>query len=164
MAAFTLRTPSLDDVAAIAELHRESWRATYTGKAPLRILDAVAEPGLREAQWRQRLAPGWAERGERLVVAEVDGRLVGVAWSRPTPESEAPRPRALEQLWTSADVHGTGVGAALLDAVLGDAPAWLWVHETNARAIAFYRRRGFEAESPRVTRYDGPPYDFRMVR
>jgi len=36
------------------------------------------------------------------------------------------------------------VGQALLDHVLGDSPAMLWVAAQNPRAIAFYRRNGFE--------------------
>jgi ribosomal protein S18 acetylase RimI-like enzyme len=42
--------------------------------------------------------------------------------------------------------HGTGIGQALLDEVLGEEPAMLWVAKENPRAIAFYRRNGFELD------------------
>lgn len=34
---------------------------------------------------------------------------------------------------------------------VADAPAFLWVAEDNARALAFYRRNGFEPDDARDT-------------
>ena len=164
MADHVLRIPTLDDVDAIADVHRAAWHDTYTGKLPQELIDRLAAPGLREEQWREWLAPGWRATGRRIVVGEVVGRIVGFACAQPTPEPEAPRPLELRLLYSLTETHGSGLGAALFDAVVGDAPAWLWVHETNARALAFYRRRGFALEEPPVTRYEGPPFDLRMVR
>lgn len=45
-----------------------------------------------------------------------------------------------------ADLHGTGAGQLLLDAVLGDSPALLWVAKDNPRARRFYARNGFAAD------------------
>ncbi|MEJ1192270.1 GNAT family N-acetyltransferase [Pseudarthrobacter sp. CCNWLW207] len=47
-------------------------------------------------------------------------------------------------LYTYAGFHGSGVGTALLAAVIDDnAPAALWVAHPNPRAQAFYRKNGF---------------------
>ena len=46
-------------------------------------------------------------------------------------------------------VHGTGVGQALLDAVIGKDSAYLWVLEDNPRAQAFYRRNSFVPDGRR---------------
>jgi predicted GNAT family N-acyltransferase len=50
-------------------------------------------------------------------------------------------------LYVIAAEHGTGTGAALLDAVIGphDSAA-LWVADPNPRAQAFYRKYGFVAD------------------
>ncbi|MDO4897881.1 MAG: N-acetyltransferase [Rothia sp. (in: high G+C Gram-positive bacteria)] len=81
---------------------------------------------------------------------------VGFALSRPGPlpwELEVPLPpaaegtRELTHLYTLAKTHGTGLGAALFDAVLYEGEqAYLWYILGNERALAFYGRRGFEVE------------------
>ena len=66
-------------------------------------------------------------------------------------------------LYVVAELYGTGVGRRLLETTIGRRPAYLWVLDGNARAVAFYERQGF--------RFDGrtksdPPYgrERRMVR
>ena len=61
-----------------------------------------------------------------------------------------PRPVELARLYADRAWHGRGVGAALMTATLdaaralGAATLWLGVWERNDRAIAFYRKCGFE--------------------
>ena len=38
------------------------------------------------------------------------------------------------------------MGPRLLEAAIGDAPAYLWVFEANDRARGFYARQGFEPD------------------
>ncbi|MHA7200304.1 GNAT family N-acetyltransferase [Arthrobacter alkaliphilus] len=69
-------------------------------------------------------------------------------------------------LYTLRRVHGLGVGQALVDAVIGNSAAFLWVLEDNPRAQAFYRKNGFR---PDGTRELLPPEwhelpEIRMVR
>lgn len=83
-------------------------------------------------------------------------RPVGFALSRPGPlpwEYEVDLPlapegtRELTHLYTLESVHGTGLGAALFDAVLyPDEPAYLWYIVGNQKAVRFYEQRGFEQE------------------
>lgn len=54
--------------------------------------------------------------------------------------------RELEGIYSPARVHGSGVGQLLLDAVIADSPAYLWVLDGNARAEAFYRRNSFRRD------------------
>lgn len=78
---------------------------------------------------------------------------VGFALSRPGPlewERRTGLPlvpegtRELTHLYTRASTHGTGLGAALFDAVLyEDEPAYLWYIKGNERAVQFYEHRGF---------------------
>ena len=53
-------------------------------------------------------------------------------------------------------------GQALLDAVLGEEPAQLWVAEANPRAIRFYERNGFRADGATLT--DPAVEDLREIR
>ena len=47
--------------------------------------------------------------------------------------------------------HGMGVGQALLDAAIGDRPALVWaLGGSPTRALAFYRRNGFEPDGTEV--------------
>jgi len=72
------------------------------------------------------------------------------------------------QLWglyVLAELHGTGVGQALLDAVIPPrTPAQLYVAKGNARAEAFYRRNGFEVDGLEVLDDRFDLVELRMVR
>jgi ribosomal protein S18 acetylase RimI-like enzyme len=45
--------------------------------------------------------------------------------------------------------YGTGVAQALMAEAIGDRAAYLWVVEGNDRAIAFYRKHGFDLDGVR---------------
>jgi L-amino acid N-acyltransferase YncA len=100
-------------------------------------------------------AEGWArivERGETDVfVAERDGTIVGWATAGRGRDDDAPRDRELEGIYLLASAYGSGAGQQLLDAAVGDAPAYLWVMDGNGRAEAFYRRNGFTRDGATMT-------------
>lgn len=52
-------------------------------------------------------------------------------------------------MYTLRRTYGTGLGAALLKAAAGEAPAYLWVFEANLRAQAFYATNGFRSDGKR---------------
>ena len=76
--------------------------------------------------------------------------MVGYAKVNP-PWLPDPEPGAMQlsQLYVARSLHGTGVAATLMDWAIDSARAadatamLLTVWEENARARAFYRRRGF---------------------
>ena len=72
----------------------------------------------------------------------------------------------LYSLYTLNRTYGTGLGAALLTAALGDSPAYLWVLTANPRARTFYGKPGFRADGKRTVMppdwYELP--EMRMVR
>lgn len=99
-----------------------------------------------------------AEPGSVVLLAEETGtndgvRLAGYAHLR---SAEAPAavsgtaPLELKRFYVDARHRGGGLAHALMSAVLrtaadgGAGTLWLGVWEHNARAIAFYRRHGFE--------------------
>ena len=140
----------------------ESWRETYRGLMRDEVLD---DPGLvasRERFWTAALTD---ERyaANRAAVAERDGAIVGVAMSGPPLDADATWSRQLYILYVLAAQHGSGAGAALLDAVVsaGEDVA-LWVADPNPRAQAFYRRHGFVADG--TTTVDDGVTEIRMRR
>lgn len=157
-----VRAARLDDVPAMARVIVESWRETYRGLMRDEVLD---DPGLvasRERFWTAALTD---ERyaANRAAVAERDGAIVGVAMSGPPLDADATWSRQLYILYVLAAQHGSGAGAALLDAVVsaGEDVA-LWVADPNPRAQAFYRRHGFVADG--TTTVDDGVTEIRMRR
>ncbi len=117
--------------------------SAYTGTLQL--------PFPSRENWRKRLAE--PADGHVILVACVDGQVVGNAGLHPAGNS----PRRAHALALGVTVpsawQGKGVGTALLAALTGLADGWLpvfrlelTVFADNARAIALYRKFGFEEE------------------
>ncbi|GAB2694391.1 ribosomal protein S18 acetylase RimI-like enzyme [Microbacterium marinum] len=160
--ALTIRTPSSADATALADLHVQTWRETYTHLLPEGYFDEAFIRG-RHEMWAR--LTGDAREDLTVRLAEVDGVLVGLAMSGPPQGDDPPRDRQLYFIYVAASAHGTGAGQALLEAVLGDAPALLWVAKQNPRAIAFYRRNGFAFDGVEQLDPGAPAItDLRMVR
>lgn len=104
--------------------------------------------GDREERWRSRLAMP----GSHNLVAELDGRPVGMASGVPTDD---PMARELIAMWVSPTARGTGVGDALIVGVAqwasssGASRLRLAVFEHNSAAKGLYRRNGFTDLAPR---------------
>lgn len=163
--SFVVRAPREDEADRLAALHVASWRETYEHLLPAGFFTAE-HSAKRQQMWRNMLGnprESWVIR-----LAEVDGRTIGFAMSgptAPTADHSIPRERQLFMLYVLREFHGSGAGQALLDAVLGTAPAVLWVAAENPRAVAFYRRNGFEFDGVVQTDPTAPAItDARMVR
>jgi GNAT superfamily N-acetyltransferase len=105
-------------------------------------------------------------------VAELERQWVGIATGLPRDPDAPEDPRAvLVGMYVSGEARGHGIGAALVDAVVGWARErkadglGLWVTATNATAIALYRRCGFESRDERRPLPHTPSVEMlRMVR
>ena len=139
-----------------------SWQETYRGLMPDRVLDDPGSVAARERFWTAALVDE-RYRANRVAVAERDGALIGVAMAGP-PETAEPGWRLhLYVLYVLSAHHGSGAGAALLDAVVHpDESAALWVADPNPRAQAFYRKHGFIADG--TVQVDDGVREIRMVR
>ena len=146
-----IRPAVIADAPGIARVHWDSHQTTYvqTGRVSRERVEAWTMV-IRVSFWTANLAiandvyPA-PEGFHRMAiwVAEVDGEIVGWANTSGGRDDDAPRDLELEGLYVLDAHHGTGVGQALLDAAIGDRPAYLWVLGDNPRAHAFYRRNGF---------------------
>ncbi|WP_240643924.1 GNAT family N-acetyltransferase [Antribacter gilvus] len=145
---FILRKAGPADADACGRVHYESWVETYTGMANDAFWErASAERSIEN--WRQWLDDG-RDNGLDATIAEVDGVVVGLAFARASRENYGFAPvRDLElyTLYVLRAYHGTGIGQALLDAVVPPGtPAQLWAAEHNPRSRAFYERNGFRTD------------------
>jgi len=139
----TIRPAIADDAAAGAALHIACWREAY---APFtdpdvlaRLTDDLEE---RTARWHSYIADGLPRW---LAVAD-EGELVGFASAGPGRDGDIDLDLELYAIYVRASQYGGGVGPRLLEAAIGDAPAYLWVFEANDRARGFYARQGFEPD------------------
>lgn len=158
----TVRGPVNADVPGMARILVQSWRETYRGLMPDRVLDDPSFVERREQFWTAALTdPRYSEN--KIAVAELDGQLIGVGMSGPAQDEDATWDRQLYVLYTGAAVHGLGAGAALLDAVIETtASAGLWVADPNPRAQAFYGKHGFAPDG--AFQVDDGVREIRMVR
>ena len=156
---FLIRAARVDDAEAIAAVRTRSWRESYAHILSPEFLAAL-DPTAGVAGLRAAIG-----RGATMPVAEVDGEVRGFAIAGPAREDDAPRDLELNLIYQLASLHGSGSGQALLDSAIADRPAFLWVAELNPRAIAFYRRNGFEADgAAKVSAEWENLAEIRMVR
>ncbi|HEX5725089.1 MAG TPA: ribosomal protein S18-alanine N-acetyltransferase [Longimicrobiaceae bacterium] len=100
-----------------------------------------------------------------IYVAETGGRVVGyaAAWTV-IDQSE------LGNVAVTAAARGAGIGGALVDAIVervrrrGSRECFLEVRESNHRAQALYRRRGFAVVGRRRAYYAAPMEDALVMR
>ena len=144
-----IRPARIDDAAWVAVLAERTFRETYT---------AYNTPDDMERYVAEHFGPAHqtAELGDaRLVtlVAEVDARLAGYTQLArgPAPNGvNAVTPMEVVRFYVDRPWHGSGLAHELMAAAVdaarnGGADAlWLGVWERNPRAIAFYRKCGFQ--------------------
>jgi putative acetyltransferase len=122
--------------------------------------DASVYPGLMQLPFPSE--SGWAERvaqaptpgsAELQIVAERDGEPLGSLGLHPVGLHVRRRHVAMLGISVIGSAQGQGVGSALMQAALDYADRWaqllrieLNVYTDNHRAIALYRRFGFELE------------------
>jgi len=104
--------------------------------------------------WRQRLTQmAGSEKGDLLLVVEVDGAVTGSAGLHSTGASPRRRHAMGLGIQVLPDWQGRGVGSLLMQSLCDYADRWLgvWrleltVYTDNHRAQALYRRFGFADE------------------
>ncbi|MBT2533022.1 GNAT family N-acetyltransferase [Arthrobacter sp. ISL-48] len=114
----------------------------------------------------QRRLPYLDSPDPRMVALDSYNEIVGFADAGPGRDEDQPAGLELYSIYTLRRTHGTGLGAALLNAAIGDSSAYLWVLEGNPRALAFYRKSGFRPDGARKLLPPGwnELPEFRMVR
>jgi len=99
-----------------------------------------------------------------VVATGSDGEIVGFASAGPTRDEDAPTQWELYSINVLSAHHGTGVADQLVAAVIAQRSATAWVVKDNARAVAFYRRYGFDGDGAVKLHEGSGASEMRMVR
>lgn len=176
---YAVRPLQVEDATAVGAVHIRVWRETYADHMPADYLAAL-DPRVSAERWRLRAEVDDPQARVLVAVAHHDetdegaghgedehgegDEIVGMAAAGVTRDADAPTAWELYSINTIAEVHGSGLADRLLDAALGGRHASLWVLESNARARAFYRRRGFVADGAVKLHEATGLAEVRMVR
>ena len=144
-----LRRATLGDAPSLAVLAERTFRDSFSARNSPDNMDLhCARHFSPEIQAREI-----ADRGLVTTLALEAGQFVGfsqMTLEKPHPHVAAKRPAELNRIYVVAALHGKGVAQALMQEALANAAAagadclWLGVWEHNPKAVAFYRKFGFE--------------------
>jgi len=143
MPAPSLRFWQAADLPAIRTLTWRSWLATYSGFIPREDLRQYHDIHYT----LKALQALFADESVSGFVAEQDGILCGYARTRINRETDR---FYLASLYLLPESEGRGLGGMLLQEVLNEAgrrgfdSLWLGVMVRNTRALAWYRKWGFD--------------------
>jgi ribosomal protein S18 acetylase RimI-like enzyme len=146
------------DVPAIARIHADAWRTSYTKVLPSTVREdlSLAE---REAYWRDFVG---ARDIRRVFVSLNDGNdVVGFASCGPNRTADPRYPGELYAIYLLARYRGSGRGRALFDAVRtylqGQelTPFQLWVLAGNENVDRLYEKLGGRRVASHPTVVDG---------
>lgn len=142
MSGISIRPATLDDAQPIADFHVKVWRHTYRDLAPKQAHDVLDEH-YRGRKWREKLASG--ERDQMVLVAETDGRIVGIGAAGAPSEPIFGGRGEIKFLYVDPEFARRGIGRQLLARLAAhlDASRYpgaaLSVVKGNMAAIAFYQ-------------------------
>lgn len=110
--AMIVRRARVEDAAAIARVHGESWRSTYAGMLPDRLLLKLAGTRREERRWRHLLG---RFRGRHYVYVAEDEEegVVGFASGGVARDRELAYRGEVYALYLLDEYHGRGIGRAL---------------------------------------------------
>lgn len=135
---FTIRKAQAADAQAFSECHFACWGEAYSDLWSEQRFAQYDQAALVEERRKA------IESGEFThYVAELDGEIIGISIAGPTRDQDTPIKDELYAIYVRSAHQGSGVSTELLQAVIGEGPATLWVYRDNPRASAFYINRGF---------------------
>jgi ribosomal protein S18 acetylase RimI-like enzyme len=146
----TIRKAEPADAQALAALAERTFRDAFSTQNSAEDMDAHCRRSYAEAIQASEI------ENQRVItlLAEERSVLVGYAQARLSPSApggvKGGAPGEIQRLYVSSENHGRGIAQALMNASIsalkahGCDVAWLGVWERNPRAIAFYRKSGFE--------------------
>ena len=160
--SWSLRRAVLRDADLLAELAGETF--------PLACPPGFSAAAIAE-HLRVRLSPDafrvtMAETDRHFTVAAAGDRLIGyllVVDRTDSPPAPASGMLEVRQIYVRPEYFGTGLADQLMQRAvdraeeLGAPGLWLGTSQENARAVAFYRRHGFEVAGERTFWVGGLP-------
>lgn len=170
--AFTIRACGPDEAGRLGQIGARLFTEAYGPTHPEPELGIYLAREFAPA----RLAAELADPGRRALVVENDGEWIGYAYLRESAEGwprgvPGRRPVEIVRFYVDARWHGRGVAPALMAACADEArrrgadALWLSAWQEAPRALAFYRRAGFEVVGTATFTFgDRLDDDFVMAR
>lgn len=161
-ADFSVRAATPADAGAIARVHRESWRTSYSGILPREVVEREAG-SKSELAWRRRLASSHSGACAWVVETTREG-IVGFASCGEARDSVAGLDAEIYALYVLQSHQRRGAGRVLVRACArhfvrhGLFGFYLWVLKAN-RARLFYEAMGGREVGEKQERLGMHPYD-----
>lgn len=161
--AIHIRYATVSDAALLAELGAKTFQDTFaadnTPENMVAYIETAFGPAVQAAELNRETS--------LFLIAESDDEAIGYARLRWKDTHTV----ELQRIYVLNVWMGHGVGGALMEACLqeaetrGFATIWLGVWEHNPRAVAFYKKWGFEQVGTHVFHLgDDPQTDLIMQR
>ena len=131
-----IREANNSDLTAIANIHIESWRDSYSEVFTPEVMNREIIPSLKE-HWQNIVI-----QNDDVVLVAADKDIIGfiAVWCRPIP--------FIDNLHVKPSLRSKNVGTLLLKSAAGALlkkeknSGYLWVFNTNENAIRFYQKLG----------------------
>lgn len=143
--AIAVRSPALEDAAAIAHIHVDTWQDAYPGLLPQSLLKGFTFERQHE-RWIQSLSD--PAKIKNVIVGEVDDVIGGFIIADAARDRIEGHESEILAINISPRYQRTGLGTALFAAALrsltarGFSNAYLWVLDGNVRGLRFYEKHG----------------------
>lgn len=136
------RKAALSDAEAIGNVHYQGWMETYTG---------LIDPNyLSRRSPEQSAAMARKDQCRNRIVAIVDGTIVGFCGYGAPRDAGIPEGWGeLQGIYILQSYQGLGLGRGLMERAaaelkaMGYHAAFLWVLDSNQKAIGFYEKLGW---------------------
>jgi GNAT superfamily N-acetyltransferase len=157
----TIRKARPGDAEAVARIYVESWRDTYPGILPPRLLLSMTVEG-QTARWRNAISI--AARESVLVAEDARGNVLGMTSHGRSRDAGLGFDAEIYTLYVHPLVTGRGVGRALLAGAFmalahrGHSNCMIWAHAKNP-ARYFYEAMGGKLVAERTTAMMGSPVE-----
>lgn len=141
-----IRPARVEDAAGIARVHVDSWRTSYKGLVPDRVLENLSYEQ-REQMWTRGLSNSTGERFDFVAVNE-QGHIVGFVAGGPRRDGDSAYEHELHAIYLLKEAQGHGLGRRLMRTFVeqlvrhGSNSMLLWVFERNTSARRFYEAMG----------------------
>lgn len=141
----SIREAKIEDARQVAMAHVASWKTSYIGQVPQKVLDELSV-SKREAAWLEVIS----DTGQKVLVAEKNKKIIGFSSFGPARDEDLdPGIGELYALYLTEENKRSGTGRALWNYSFtalnesGFDSIILWVLDTNEIARKFYEKVGF---------------------
>lgn len=157
MQNITLRQISLDDVAALQDISRETFFETFEAQNSAENMQTYLE----EALSLEKLATELNDKNAVFYFAEIENTAIGylkLNFGASQTELKDNKALEIERIYVRNAYQGKKVGQLLYEKAIAVAQAikadyvWLGVWEENKKAIGFYEKNGFVAFDKHIFR------------